>query len=616
MSPVDLTHVRGLLGSGRFAEAERSLREAMRGGPLPPAAQILLGAALARQGRGEEAVAVLDAALKEDGAALEGWNWLSVAHRDLGRYAKAQAACEEALRLRPDDLGARFNLGLCFVAAGDFERGAASLEQVLRASPQNAQVLHNLGVAYQGLGRDDEAEACLRRAAALAPEVPEPKLALGMLLWRKGRSEETLKIAGELLQARPDSEEAHFLASKAHMTLGHASESRKHLEAILERNPNHGLALGTLGTQRQVEGDFEGARAMFLKALALNAGEGLAFWGLVQSGARGDFDLDSAAVQAESPAIGLEARSYFHYGLARLQEDAGEYEKAFQSYGRANALAAKLAFGSRAFDAAGYEERLFALRRLFTSAVCADHDQADLSARPIFVIGMIRSGTTLMEQILSAHPDVCPGGEIRFWLDQGARAIDLAAGRIDKAFSGRLAAEYLSRLQELCPDGSRVTDKMPDNLLMAGLIHRLLPQAKFVLMRRHPIDNCLSIYTTPFAFPPEYAHSLENIARAFSAHARVAEHWMTVLPPETMLEVSYEQLARDPEPVVRTVLEHWGLAWNDACLRPQENRRSVNTPSLWQARQEIYTSSVERWRRFEPWLGDLSNLIRRPTEPA
>jgi LPS sulfotransferase NodH len=250
-------------------------------------------------------------------------------------------------------------------------------------------------------------------------------------------------------------------------------------------------------------------------------------------------------------------------------------------------------------------------------------------ATPVLILGMPRSGTTLVEQIVSMHPEAEGGGELNFWNERGAawhRSGAGSAGSGNEApfvtneiaareFLAKAAADYLGVLRSIAPKAARVTDKMPFNFLWAGLIHLAFPRAILIHCRRAAVDTALSIHQTHFhpslAFPTGGA----ELVAYFRSYQRLTGHWRSVLPADRFLEVDYEELTREPEPVIRRIIAACGLPWRDACLRPESNPRAVKTPSKWQTRQPIYRSSVARWRRYEPWLGPLRDLIDDGSEP-
>jgi hypothetical protein len=226
---------------------------------------------------------------------------------------------------------------------------------------------------------------------------------------------------------------------------------------------------------------------------------------------------------------------------------------------------------------------------------------------------MPRSGSTLTEQILSSHPDVAAGGELAFWGAPQILGQDLSSLAGDAEASKRVANDYVATLKAFDPAAKRVTDKALANFFLLGIINRLLPNATLIHCRRHPIDTALSIFTTNFETNFDYASNRGDLVFYYQQYARLMDHWRTVLPAARFIEVDYEALVSDPEPHSRRLVAACGLNWNDTCLAPHRNARRITTASVWQARQPIYRSSVERWRRYEPWLGELRELFPEKT---
>ena len=229
------------------------------------------------------------------------------------------------------------------------------------------------------------------------------------------------------------------------------------------------------------------------------------------------------------------------------------------------------------------------------------------------IAGLPRSGTTLIEQILSSHPEIAAGGELDYWnaLNASSREDPLSVAATAEA-TRRLADDYLAALGAFSPGAKRVTDKAVTNFFDLGVIHRVFPNATLIHSRRHPIDVALSIFTTNFGVSYSFASDRGDLVCYITQYQRLMAHWREALPPDRFVEAEYEALVADPEPHTRRLVAACGLEWNEACLAPHRNTRRIKTASLWQARQPIYRTSVERWRRYEPWLGELRELLSEP----
>ena len=307
---------------------------------------------------------------------------------------------------------------------------------------------------------------------------------------------------------------------------------------------------------------------------------------------------------------------YLCYALGKAYDHAAEYRRAMQFFDEGNALAYQIYNAARGFDieiTTKYPEKVASIysRNRAVEVRSAGSD----SAKPLFIVGMIRSGTTLLDQILTSHPSVEAAGELDFWklkADQYNR-IWFKNG-IDAEALPQIEEQYLRVLDRISKNASRVTDKMPINFESVGMIHTVFPEARILHIRRNPLDTCLSIHMTFYGGGPNFAYKKENIIAYFRAYMRFMELWREIIPSSRLLEIDYEDLVAKPEPLIRQIIEFCGLPWDSACLDHQGNRNTVATPSTWQARQPIYKTSVERWRRYEPWLGDLAELkgLRHP----
>ncbi len=299
----------------------------------------------------------------------------------------------------------------------------------------------------------------------------------------------------------------------------------------------------------------------------------------------------------------LEHEISLHYALGKYYDDVGHYDDAFGHYRQANELAKRHA---ARYDGAKLTRRVDEIIHRFDAAFVRQcRDQGSATELPVFIIGMPRSGTSLTEQILASHPAVFGAGEVTFW-DAAFVAFGTSAGA-DLLLS--MAASYVDRIRARSGAALRVVDKMPANFLYAGLIHAALPRAKIIHMRRHPIDTCLSIYFQNFFNRDPYANDLDNLAHYYGEYLRVTDHWRSVLPAASLLEVPYEELIVDQEGWTRRMLDFIGLPWDPECLDFHQTDRVVITASKWQVRQKIHTGSAGRWHRYRQHVAPLLHLV-------
>jgi tetratricopeptide (TPR) repeat protein len=354
-------------------------------------------------------------------------------------------------------------------------------------------------------------------------------------------------------------------------------------------------------------GRFDEAAECFERSIELDPHDAAAYHGLVTSRKLTEQDAPLLArMEKQLGAAGTppEQQMTFHFALGKALDDLRQYADAAAHFDAANRIRAALS----PFDRADFVRQIDGLIASFTRGFF--QAQAALGAGdeiPVLVLGMPRSGTTLVERIVSSHPKVAGGGELRFWRESRSRLAGASA-----ASRARVAAEvredYLRLLRSLGPGALRVTDKMPFNFLWLGLVHLLLPRARIVHCRRDALDTCLSIYQTQFTDNWGFAGDRGDLVAYYRQYARLMDHWRAVLPADRLLEVHYEEVTAAPEAAARRLIAFCGLPWDEGCVQPELNPGAVSTASKWQARQPIYRTSVERWRHYEPWLGELREL--------
>lgn len=429
--------------------------------------------------------------------------------------------------------------------------------------------------------------------------------------YEAGQFDLALELSNRLLSHFPDQTEALLTFGLASAKLNQPEVSVHALGKVLTQNPMALDALVGCGIMLHQLGRFDDARSHFERALAVDPTSLPAIVGILRGHRTKEVDrpfLDQASTILSAQNQPDDEVRQLTYAIAKAYDDLGEYEKAIGFYDLANHTAAKLQ-KPKGMDRTFHSMKLNEMMRVFSRELLRPHNPfANSTRKPIFIVGMIRSGTTLVEQIISRHPDVSPGGELRFWVDNGFSVILPGSPGLNGELAEFLGLEYLAALNKFGAGDMRITDKMPMNYMLVGLIHLLFPNAPIVHCRRNPMDTCLSIFMTPYAAPPDFAYNRGDISFAYREYQRVMSHWTRALPPGRMLEAQYESLVEEPEPAIRRLLEYCQLDWDPACLSPEKNERVVDTPSKWQVRQPMYKTSVGRAQNYAPWLGAIGDL--------
>ena len=461
--------------------------------------------------------------------------------------------------------------------------------------------------AQRLLGSGDLAAAIGAHAALLQahPDEPDAWFNLGWLQQQARRWEAAVGAYRQALAhglAAPA--DAHVaIAALLAQALDRPHDAEAELRHALAHDPRHVAAWLNLGNLAEQRGERSLARQAYEQVLAVEPAHALALARLAGLGGDDAPALIPRLQQAlQRPGLADADVADLGFALGRLLDGEARTDEAFACFARANA-ASRRAQGAAPYDRAAHEALVDRLIDAFPAAEAAP--RAD--GAPVFVCGMFRSGTSLVEQILASHPDVAPGGEIDTLPIAGRALFPLPpapwVAPSPEALQG-LKRAYEERLAPLRRCAPVVTDKRPDNVLNLGLIQRLYPGARIVHTRREPVDNCLAVWFAHLGPALAYAYDLEDTAHWYSQQQRLMDHWRR-LHGETILDVDYDTLVADPEPVVRALLAHCGLPWNDACLAFHRTPAAVRTPSAWQVREPLYRHASGRWRRYERHLGPL-----------
>ncbi len=538
-----------------------------------------------------------------------------------GRPADAIAPLRDAALLQPSNAIIEHDLGLAYLEVGRVPDAIATLQRAVATDPRYGDAYFRLGIALEKQGEIAKAIVAYDRATELLPSLTEAWFRAGALVFTLGHLEEAIGCFRRAAATGGNTSFGRLGKARALLIEDRNQEAELVLRKTLARDPGNAMAHDLLGNLLSEFGRFNEARECFERAIAIAPLLAGSYYDLVRCrGVARDDDGDALLRRMEAALAtpGLEAAQLLrlHLAIGKAADDRGDYALAMQHFDAADAV--RRGFGS--FDSAAFSIEVDHL-----IASCTPESMAQASelgsrdATPVLIIGMPRSGTTLVEQIVSMHPEVGACGELNFWNERGAAwhrsgaSENGSAGNettfAAKEFLAKAAADYLRVLRTMAPKAARVTDKMPFNFLWAGLIHLAFPRSVIIHCRRAAVDTALSIHQTHFNPSLPFPTGGEELVMYYRCYERLVEHWRSVLPAERFLEVDYEELTREPEPGIRRIIAACGLAWHDACLRPESNPRAVKTPSKWQTRQPIYRTSVARWRRYEPWLGPLRALV-------
>ena len=526
-----------------------------------------------------------------------------------GRPADAIEPLRNAALLQPSNPTIQHDLGLACLEVGQAPDAIAALQRAVASNPRYADAFFRLGIALEKMGDVGGAIVAYDRATELQPFLTEAWFRAGSLVETLGHREEAIACFRRAAATGGKTSFGRLGKVRALLAEDRNQEAELVLRKTLAHDPKNAMAHDLLGSLLSEFGRFGEAHESFQRAIEIAPLLAGSYYDLVRC--RPVTSDDDGLLQRMEAALttpGLDAAQLLrlHLAIGKAADDRGDYALAMEHFDAADAVRR----GCASFDSAAFSIEIDRLIARCTPELMARAPELGSSdAKPVLIIGMPRSGTTLVEQIVSMHPEVGAGGELNFWNERGPMWLRSGTAGNDKPFLAKAAADYLGTLRAIAPKAARVTDKMPFNFLWAGLIHLAFPRAVFLHCRRTAVDTALSIHQTHFhpglAFPTGGA----ELVAYFRTYQRLIDHWRSVLPADSFIEVDYEELTGAPDPVIRRIIAACGLVWHDACLRPECNRRAVKTPSKWQTRQPIYRTSVARWRRYEPWLGPLRALV-------
>ncbi len=641
--------------TGQLERAAGCCRAALGLWPDYPEALCNLGLALQGLGKKPEAVAQFRRALELRPEFATAHNNLGIVLRELGEFDEALEHFRRAVELEPSFAPARTNLGQMLLDRGQAEEALPHCEEAVRLQPNMAALHHNLGNAMRGLERYIEAKASYLEALRLEPDLAPAHAHLGLTLLREGQLSDALpwlkraieldpvnptfeEFLAELYTEREDPSEAipHYERALAlaeeerpglHLSLGWALqeegrivEAREHYESALRIQPDSAAAQLNIGGLSEEQGLMDKAEEAFRTALRLQPNFPVphARLATLLRGKLPDTDLAALEQRLTDPQLTQGPRARLLFGLCHVLDARGDYDRAGECLREANALSKELAKGQREYVPADHDRFVNGLLRTFDAAFFArSRDSGHDSRLPVFVFGLPRSGTTLIEQILASHSRFHGAGELRL-ARQTFEAIPTTLGlpgppmdcvpHLDAPALRRLAEQHLERLRALAGNRpERVADKMPDNYMYLGLMSVVFPRTTFIHCRRDLRDIAVSCWMTDFR-SIRWANDPEHIASRFQQYRRIMDHWQAVLPLP-IHHVDYEETVADTEAVARRLIAACGLEWEPGCLEFYRHDRPIRTASVTQVRQPVYKRSVARWKNYEPSLGELFAML-------
>jgi tetratricopeptide (TPR) repeat protein len=606
--------------AGRNDEAISHGRQALALRPDYPEVLSNLGIAYYDRGDYEQSVGCYDRALAMAPDYAEAHSNRGNALRALKQYKEAEGAYRHALTLKPDFPGAWNNLG---TTLRDLRRPAEAEQayfKALASHPNDAETLDNLALALKDIDRLDEAAETLRRAIAIEQGNPQLYLHLGTVLADQGRLDEAGASAQTARALDPNDHDVVNLLGRLAFERGALEEAQAHFQRAISLKLDLADAHNNLGNVLKEIGQLPEAEACYVKALAIDPRMAGAYVNLADSRVfRPDDPHFAAMLSLENDAdLSKTERMQLHFALGKACADLKEHQRSFEHLLRGNALKREMI----SYDESAVMALFDRIEEVFTAEmVGARAGSGDPSPVPIFVLGMPRSGTTLVEQIIASHPAVHGAGELKTF-NEIAETVHGDDGKtipypdfvpmLDGRAAAQIGAHYVAAIRKLSPSTSHITDKMPSNFFFAGLIHLALPNAVIIHTIRDPIDTSVSCFSKLFTAEQNHTYDLAELGRYYLRYERLMEHWREVLPPGRMLDVGYEDVVADLEGNARRIIAHCGLGWDERCLSFHQASRPVRTASATQVRRPIYNSAIGRWRVYERYLDPLLRELNAP----
>jgi tetratricopeptide (TPR) repeat protein len=600
----------------RYEEARDAFKEALRLQPQFPDA--LSNQALVLQELGQPGLALqshLDVARLQPEIAFHHYN-LGICLAELDRDKEAVSSFNRAIKLQANYPDANFNLGLAYFRLGYFEQAIFAFHQAVEQNPQHAAALSNLGTTFFELGHFSEAVASYRKALELDSGYTDARHNLGLAEAALGNTEEAVAHYLNALELQPEHAEAYSNLGNALRELGQVEQAFDSFRKAIEIKPEYAEAHHNLANLYYDTGDMVAAEKSYSQAISLQADHASAHRSRTRVVKHREYNQQITAMEEllDTAELTAEQRMHLGFGLGKAMEDIGEYDRAFDYYKSANAYKREQCSYSIEREGKRFDE----IKQAYSGKLFEQlSSSGSTDSTPIFIVGMPRSGTSLVEQILASHVDVYGGGELMLMAETAREILgsntqaDLGASLASISVETLKSSgeDYVRKLRSRSQSALRITDKMPGNFEFIGLIKLILPNAKIIHCRRGAEDTCLSVYKNYFSSRGHYyAYELSELGHFYREYQSLMEHWSDLLPG-FVYDIQYEDVVANQEQQARALLAHCGLDWDPGCLDFHTTARSVRTASAAQVRQPIYDTSVAVWKRYESSLGPLLKAL-------
>ncbi len=634
--------------AGRLQQAETGYRKVLAANPEHPVALNLLGTIAHQSGNNDAAEQLISKAVNLAPDYAEAFLNLGIVQRHLGKLAEAQSSFGKVLGFAPDNVDAQFNLGIvardlgrlqdaiehfrktshlkpAFVEAhvnlgnvlrrtGQASEAVKCYRKAIDINPQLALAHNNLGNALSDLGQHEDALTCFQTAVELDPSYSEAHYNLGNILISLDQREAAILSYQAAIALQPSDPVMHNNLGNAHLLVTDVGSAMACFRDAIELAPDYAEAHNNLGTALKDAGRFSEAEQSFRQALTLKPDYAAAMKNLTPIC---DVHDDSGLVSIMeslhgNPDVDWQDRMLLGFALGDVYEQQGRYAESASCYIAANASKRE----HTPWNLASHEALCERIRETFTADMFKHFSgQGDTDTSPIFIVGMPRSGTSLVEQILASHPDVHGAGELPHLgsiVQKGMTSLGTPYPQgvvtLDNEDLAQMGADYVKMIRGIDATAKFITDKMPENFLRLGMIRLILPNARIIHLQRDPLDTCLSIFSKHFTGNIPYAYDLDSLAGYYRSYEALMVHWRNVIP-DACLDIAYEAIAEHPSAEITRLLDFCGLPFHEDCLNFHQTQRTVQTASAAQVRKPVYTSSIGRWRHFQSMMEPLRRAI-------